>query len=261
MLTDSHCHLHMLELADFNGNIEGIIQIAEENRVEYMLCVGTRLEDVPEILNIANRHVGISASVGLHPNELTDNEPTAEEIVQLASHPKVIAIGETGLDYYRTEEQQPWQIARFRTHIQAAKLCKKPLVIHTRSARADTLAILREEKADKIGGVFHCFTEDWETAKAGLDLGFYISFSGIVTFKNAVEIQEVAKKVPMDRLLIETDCPYLTPIPHRGKMNQPAYVRYIAECIAVLRGESFEKIAQKTTDNYLKLFNLVATAI
>lgn len=256
MLTDSHCHLHMLELTDFDGSLKGILQEAADNRVEYMLCVGTRLEDIPAILKIANQHKGINASVGLHPNEFTDKEPSAEELVQLASDPKVVAIGETGLDYYRTEEQQPWQINRFRAHIQAAKIARKPIIIHTRAARKDTLTILKEEKAEEVGGVFHCFTEDWDTAKAGLDLGFYISFSGILTFKNAIDLQEIAKKVPIDRILIETDCPYLAPIPHRGKMNQPAYVKYIAEYIATLRGESFETIAEKTTHNYLELFKM-----
>lgn len=256
ILSDSHCHLHMLDLAEFKNELDGVIRSASESQVGYLLCVGTKISDSEEIIKIANQYPRVSASVGLHPNETVAVEPTIEELVQLAKHPKVVAIGETGLDYYRTEEKQPWQIERFRNHIAAARLSKKPIIIHTRAARSDTLSILKEENADKIGGVFHCFTEDWETARAGLDLGFYISFSGIVTFKNATDLQEVAKKVPIDRLLIETDAPFLAPVPHRGKMNHPALVRYVAEFIATLRGTSLEAIAQKTTENYLRLFEV-----
>lgn len=259
ILSDSHCHLHMLDLADFKNELDEVIHSAEESEVGYLLCVGTKLSDTEEIIKIANQYPRVSASVGLHPNETTDIEPTVEELVELAQHPKVVAIGETGLDYYRTEEKQPWQIERFRKHIAAARLSNKPIIIHTRAARKDTLNILKEEQANKIGGVFHCFTEDWETARAGLDLGFYISFSGIVTFKNAVELQEVAKKVPLDRLLIETDAPFLAPVPHRGKMNHPALVRYVAEFIASLRSESLETIAERTTENYLNLFKVLPT--
>jgi len=255
ILSDSHCHLHMLDLATFDENLDNVIKAANDNGVKHFLCVGTRLEDLPKILGIAKRYTNVAASVGLHPNEPTEHEPNAERLVSLAANPKVIAIGETGLDYFRTEEKQPWQLSRFRTHIQAAHLAKKPLIIHTRAARSDTLSILKEENAREVGGVFHCFTEDWETAKAALDLGFYVSFSGIITFKNATDLQEVAKKMPLDRILIETDCPYLAPNPHRGKMNHPALVKHVAEFIAVLRGETLELIADKTTENYLKLFS------
>lgn len=257
ILSDSHCHLHMIELADFEGSLDKVLNSAEAAEVGYLLCVGTKLSDCAEILKIAERYPKVSASVGLHPNEPCDIEPTIEQLVELADHPKIVAIGETGLDYYRSEEKQPWQIQRFRNHIAAALQCKKPIIIHSRAARKDTLSILKEEEASKIGGVFHCFTEDWETAKAALDFGFYISFSGIVTFKNAVELQEVAKKIPIDRLLIETDAPFLAPVPHRGKMNHPALVRHVAEFIATLRGESLEKLAGATTQNYLKLFAAV----
>lgn len=255
-LSDSHCHLHMLDLAEFSGSLDKVMEAAKSNQVEHLLCVGTTLEDMPGILRIANHYAGVSASLGLHPNETSPQEPTVEDLLKLAQHPKIVAIGETGLDYYRTEQQQPWQIERFRTHIRAAKQCQKPLIIHTRAARQDTLRILKEEQAETVGGVFHCFTEDWETARQGLDLGFYISFSGIVTFKNAVELQAVAKKIPIDRLLIETDAPYLAPVPHRGKMNQPSYIKCVAEYLAILREKSFEKIAAQTTQNYLNLFGL-----
>lgn len=254
ILSDSHCHLHMLDLNEFSGSLGKVLEAAKGNGVKHFLCVGTRLEDTSTILEIARQYMGISASVGLHPNEAVEQEPSMEELLNLAADPKIVAIGETGLDYYRTEQQQPWQIERFRVHIRAAKQCRKPLIIHTRAARQDTLRILKEEAADTVGGVFHCFTEDWETAKQAVDLGFYVSFSGIVTFKNAVELQEVAKKLPLDRLLIETDAPYLAPIPHRGKMNHPAYVRYVAEFLGNLRNEPLEKIAEQTTENYLALF-------
>jgi len=247
----------MLDLAEFSGSLDKVLEAARDNQVKYMLCVGTTLEDKSEILAIADRYEGVSASVGLHPNEIATKEPSVDELLQLADHPKIVAIGETGLDYYRTEEKQPWQLKRFRTHIVAAKQCRKPLIIHSRAARADTLKLLKEEDAQGVGGVFHCFTEDWETARQALDLGFYISFSGIVTFKNAADLQEVARRIPIDRLLIETDAPYLAPVPHRGKRNQPSFVKYVAECLAELRNESFERVAEQTTKNYLELFGTI----
>lgn len=253
-LIDSHCHLHLMDLAEFNEDVEEVVQNARTHGLSHMLCVGTTLEDTPKIIAIAEQFNDVSASVGLHPNEIAAEEPSVETIVQLATHPKVVAIGETGLDYYRTEAEQPWQQQRFRTHIQAGIKAKKPLIIHTRAAKQDTLTILREENAEKIGGVFHCFTEDWATAEAAMALNFYVSFSGIVTFKNAVELQEVAKKLPLDRMLIETDAPYLAPMPHRGKMNQPAYVRYVAEFLAKLKDISLETLAKQTTENYGRLF-------
>jgi TatD DNase family protein len=196
----------------------------------------------------------LSASVGIHPNiEQTENF-TVEELVSLANHEKVIAIGETGLDYFRSEGDLGWQRERFRVHVEAAKELKKPLIVHTREARKDTMDILENEDAKSAGGIIHCFTEDWETAKRALDIGFYISLSGIVTFKNARELQEVAKKLPLDRILIETDSPYLAPVPHRGKTNQPAFVRHVAEFLATLRGDSIENIAKTTTDNFHTAF-------
>lgn len=253
MLIDSHCHLNMLN--EYPQDLAVIFNNAQDNGVEHMLCVCVTLDKFPEILDIAKNYSQVSASVGLHPTEVTTDEPTAELLIQYAQHEKVVAIGETGLDYYRCEgEDMAWQHARFITHIQVAKQVKKPLIIHTRAAQADTIRFMRNEKAQDAGGVMHCFTEDWDMAKAALDLGFYISISGIVTFKNALQVQDVAKKVPLDRLLIETDAPYLAPVPYRGKPNQPAYVRHTGQAIADLRGISFEGIASATTHNYRTLF-------
>lgn len=250
-LVDSHCHFDLLDLAP--DEIDDVIVRAQEHGVRHFLNVCVSLTDFPQVLATADAYPFVSASVGLHPNN-QEEEVDAETLVRLATPEKVIAIGETGLDYFRSSGDLDWQRARFRTHILAAKQVNKPLIIHTRQAKDDTLAILKSEKADQIGGVMHCFTEDWETAKLALDLGFYISFSGIVTFKNATTIQEVAMKVPLDRMLVETDAPYLAPNPHRGKQNEPAYVHLTAEFIANLRNESVEKIAEHTTSNFFNLF-------
>ena len=196
----------------------------------------------------------IYASVGVHPNERDGRDPEVSDLVRLAQGPKIVAIGETGLDYYRTESAAGWQHARFRNHIRAAKAANKPLIIHTREAATDTLRIMTEEGAQAVGGVMHCFTETWDTARAALDLNFYISFSGIVTFRNAESLRDVARQVPADRLLIETDAPYLAPVPHRGRANEPSYVRYVAECLAAVRGEPVETIAEQTTSNFFRLF-------
>jgi TatD DNase family protein len=254
MLVDSHCHLNMVDYVSLASDIDTIIQAAKENGVQHMLCVGTQLEDIPANLSLAEKYTQISISIGLHPNEPTEHEPSVEQLISLATHPKVVAIGETGLDYYRSQGNIKWQQDRFRVHICAAKELGKPLIIHTRQAREDTINTLKEEQASEVGGVLHCFTEDWNMAKQALELGFYISFSGIVTFKNAVELQEVARKLPLDRMLIETDSPYLAPIPYRGKINQPAYVKQVAEFLATLRGISFEALAEKTTENFYQLF-------
>lgn len=219
-----------------------------------MLCVAINLERFPQLAALASKYADISASVGIHPNEQEANELDVAHLVKLAEHTEVVAIGETGLDYFRSKGDLSWQRKRFRTHIQAAKQIGKPLVIHMRDAAEDTIRIMQEEEAGQVGGVMHCFTEDWDTAKAALDLGFYISFSGIVTFKNAKELKYVAKKIPEDRMLVETDSPYLAPTPFRGKSNQPAYVRYVVEHIAELRNQSFGHIAEITTRNYFKLF-------
>jgi TatD DNase family protein len=226
-----------------------------------MLCVGVNLEKLPEVLALAHAHANIFASVGVHPDAQQGREPSVEELVQLASDPRVVAIGETGLDYYRIQGDKRWQQDRFRRHIHAARQSCKPLIIHTREAAPDTLRIMDDESARDAGGVMHCFTESWETARAALDLGFYVSFSGIVTFRNADALREVARQVPGDRLLIETDAPYLAPVPYRGKINEPAYVRHVAEALAVLRRVEVDSLAQMTTENFFTLFRDAIPAI
>ena len=252
MFIDSHCHLDLL--AQEEGGIDLAINNAKENGVDHILCISIDMSSCHKVIEIVESNRYLSASVGIHPNiEQTENF-TVEELVSLANHEKVIAIGETGLDYFRSEGDLGWQRERFRVHVEAAKELKKPLIVHTREARKDTMDILENEDAKSAGGIIHCFTEDWETAKRALDIGFYISLSGIVTFKNARELQEVAKKLPLDRILIETDSPYLAPVPHRGKTNQPAFVRHVAEFLATLRGDSIENIAKTTTDNFHTAF-------
>lgn len=250
-LTDSHCHLNFESL---RNNLPQVLQNARDNGVGHMLCVGVTLEKFPEVIALAHDHPNIFASVGVHPDEQNGCDPTTDQLVELAQDPRVVAIGETGLDYFRLKGDLRWQQERFRRHIRAARRINKPLVIHTREAAADTLQILREEGADQVGGVMHCFTESWETARAALDLGFYISFSGIVTFRNADALRNVATQVPVNRLLIETDAPYLAPVPYRGKTNEPAFVRYVAERIAQLRGINLDELAATTTKNFFHLF-------
>lgn len=251
MLVDSHCHLNFDPL---NLDTAGVLQRAKDNDVAYFLCVSVNLEDYPQVLELAQKHENIFASVGVHPNEQESEDPSVERLVELAKDDHVVAIGETGLDYFRSEGDLEWQRDRFRRHIQAAKEVKKPLIIHMRDAAEDTLKILKQEGANEIGGVMHCFTGDWETAQTALALNFYISFSGIVTFKSAEELREVARNVPEDRFLVETDCPYLAPVPHRGKTNEPAYVRYVAECLADLRESNYDQIARLSTDSFSRLF-------
>lgn len=256
MLVDSHCHLHMLDLDLFDNSLDNVINQAKANDVGYFLCVSTQLDEYDKLAEIAGHYPEVGASVGIHPNEDFTEEESVTHLRQLADQPHIIAIGETGLDYYRTEgiEQQQKQHERFEQHIDVAKTLNKPLIIHSRAAAEDTIAILKQTQAGDVGGVMHCFCETWEVAEQALTLGFYISISGIVTFKNAASLQEVARKVPMDRMLIETDCPYLAPTPFRGKPNQPAYVRYVAEKIAELRGISYETVAETTTDNFFNCF-------
>lgn len=254
MLVDSHCHLDRLDLSTESGDLDGMLESATAQGVGHLLCVCIDLENFPAVLAAAQRYPHVFASVGVHPNERDGEEPDVERLIALSNHPKVIAIGETGLDYFRSEGDLEWQRERFRTHIRAAKNTGKPLIVHNREAKHDTLQILRAEGAADIGGVLHCFTEDWETARHALDLNFYISFSGIVTFANAKELKQVATRLPLDRLLIETDSPYLAPVPHRGKPNQPAYVRHVAQHIADLRGVSLETIAAASTANFFTLF-------
>lgn len=251
MLIDSHCHIDFEEYA---GRIPQILEDMARNQVTHALCVCVNLADFPRVLALAESHSQLFASVGVHPDQIEDASPKVSDLVERARHPKIVAIGETGLDYYRQNGDLEWQRSRFRTHIRAARECGKPLIIHTRDAGADTLRIMREEDARQAGGVMHCFTETLELARAAIELNFYISFSGIVTFKNALAIKEVAKSVPLERLLIETDSPYLAPVPQRGKTNQPGWVRHVAEEIARLRGISLEAVAEATTANFFRLF-------
>lgn len=256
MLVDSHCHLDRIDLTPYGGDLSKALAAARDVGVGHFLTVGVTLQEHNVLCAIAEKHANVFLSVGLHPNEVVENEPTIETIKELAKHPKVIAIGETGLDFYRTESAQSWQLERFRTHIGVAKELKKPLIIHSRQARQETIQILKEENAKEIGGVMHCFTEDWEMASKALDLGFYVSFSGIITFKNAEELRDVIKKMPLDRILVETDCPYLAPVPMRGKSNEPAYVKYVAEKVAELKGVSFDQIVEQTTKNFNQCFRV-----
>jgi len=251
MYVDSHCHL---DFEDFQGRLPQVLQAMAEAQVGHALCVSVTLDDFPNVLALAEAHPNLYASVGVHPDYPDIPEPTVDDLARLASHPRVVAIGETGLDYYRLKGDLEWQRERFRVHIRAAKASGKPLIIHTRSASDDTIRIMREEGAADIGGVMHCFTESLAVARAALELGFYISFSGIVTFKNAVDLRAVAKEVPLDRTLIETDAPYLAPAPHRGKTNEPAYVVHVARQLAELHGVTPERIGAATTENFFRLF-------
>lgn len=234
--------------------VDEILEHARDNDIEHMLCVAIDMEGSPEIIDLANRYEMVSASVGVHPNTELTTPIDEQAFLEMAADKEVVAVGETGLDYFRSEGNLDWQRDRFRLHIKLAKELNKPLIIHTREAKIDTLRILKEEGADQVGGVMHCFVEDWETAQKAMDLGFYISFSGIVTFKNARELQDVARQVPLEHMLVETDSPYLAPVPYRGKTNQPAFVRHVAEFIAELKQVEFTDVAEKTTKNYYKLF-------
>jgi TatD DNase family protein len=255
MFIDSHCHL---DFPDLQADQSSVFDLMRENAVTHALTISTTLETFPAVRAVAEANANIWCSAGVHPDEqVDDHEPTVEELLGLAAHPKVVAIGETGLDYFRLKEPLDWQRERFRIHIRAAKACAKPLVIHTRNAHADTLRLMREEGASEPGGVMHCFTETKAVADAAMDMNFYISFSGIVTFKSAKELKEVARYVPLNRMLIETDSPYLAPMPYRGKMNQPGYVKHVAEHIAELRGISVEEVAEATTANFFNLFKNV----
>lgn len=255
MLVDSHCHIDCIDLTDFDGGVEDVISNAHVNGVGHFLCVGLEFDTLAGVVNLAERFANVSFSVGVHPNVELEKAVTVDDLLARAGHEKCVAIGETGLDYYRTSSDAEWQRERFRVHIEAAKQCGKPLIIHTRSAAEDTLNIMQQESACDVGGVMHCFAEDWPVAERALAQGFYISFSGIVTFKSAKALQEVAQKVPLNRLLIETDSPYLAPTPFRGKQNQPAYVRYVAEKIAELRDMDTSEIATISTDNFFQLFS------
>ena len=256
MLIDSHCHLDRIDLAPYQNDFANFMLAAKDSQIEHLLTIAIDLESYPAMLSLVSDYPQISVTVGVHPNEQDGKDPTVDELIALGKLDKVIGIGETGLDYFRSEGNLTWQQQRFRNHITAAKTLKKPLIVHTRDAKKDTLRILKEENAAEVGGIIHCFTEDWEFAQSALEMNFYISFSGIVTFNSAKEIKEVAKKVPADRYLIETDSPYLAPVPYRGKPNYPTYVRYVAEHIAELRGTSFNDIAEQSSANFRTLFKL-----
>ena len=257
-LVDSHCHVDFKELLK---NIPDVIDLMMENGVSLALCAGVDIEGFPTILELAQTYPQFLAAVGVHPENTGGHEPDLAELVRLARSPEVIAIGETGLDYYWHKDQPEWQRERFRVHIRAARECGKPLVVHNRDATPDVLRLLREEGAQEVGGVMHCFTESWEVAQEALALDFYISFSGIVTFKNALQVKDVARRVPLERLLLETDSPYLAPVPYRGKLNQPGYVRYVAEEVARLRDLTVAELVRASTENFLRLFPYSSTRL
>lgn len=264
MIVDSHCHLDRLDLTPYDGSLDRALDAARAAGVGRMLNVNIDLEHEADVRAIAERHADVFFSVGVHPAEEESDrraqpeEPTVERLLALAQHPRCIAIGETGLDYHWCKGDTEWQRERFRVHIRAARACHKPLIIHTREARADTLQVLREENAGSVGGIMHCFTEDLATAQAAVELGMHISFSGIVTFRSAVELREVALAMPLERILVETDSPYLAPVPHRGRSNEPRYVADVCAFLAQLRGVSPAEMARITTENFLRLFPAAA---
>ena len=253
-LCDSHCHLDRLDLDSLGGSLEAVLARARAEGVDRMLCVAINLMDLPRVLDAARRYPEVYASVGVHPNEGVEQEPSAAELAALAGEDKVVAIGETGLDCYRSSGDVEWQRRRFRRHIEAARRTGLPLIVHTRDAQADTLRILGEEGADAVGGVMHCFTGTAGEAAAAMEMGFLISFSGIITFRNAGALREVAAGIPEDRLLVETDAPYLAPVPHRGKPNLPAYVALVAACVAEQRGVPVETLVEQSGENFFRLF-------
>ncbi|RDH86101.1 MAG: TatD family deoxyribonuclease [endosymbiont of Galathealinum brachiosum] len=255
MFYDSHCHLDRIDLKDFNNNFSELMDVIQQAQVERMLCVSISLDEYPSMKALVQDRDNIDISVGVHPCDTQDDTVKLQQLIELGSDPKVVAIGETGLDYYYSKDTREQQLSSFQVHMQAANELKKPVIIHTRDAQKDTLDILKEGNVETCGGVLHCFTESWDMARQALDMGMYISFSGIVTFKNAEALREVARQVPDDRFLIETDSPYLAPVPHRGKQNHPGWVGHVAECLAEVRGNSVENIAELSKVNYLRLFD------
>jgi len=250
-LVDSHCHINFPQLRE---RLPELLRNAKENQVGHMLVIATTWENFADVLDMASSYDNLSASIGVHPCTTEGHEPSIAELCQLGTNELVVAVGETGLDYHWNTGDLSWQHERFHRHIEVAKQLQKPLVIHTRAAAADTMQTLKEHNASESGGVMHCFAEDWQIAKKALDIDFYISFSGIVTFKSAPDVQEVARKAPLDRILVETDSPYLAPVPKRGKTNEPAYVKHTAEYVAELRGMQFEELVEATTENFYRLF-------
>ncbi|RZI42788.1 TatD family deoxyribonuclease [Herbaspirillum sp. HC18] len=261
MYIDSHCHINFPELS---ARLPEILGKMAENKVTHALCVSVNMPEFPQVLELAEKYSNVYASVGVHPDYEESPEVSVDDLVRLSAHPKIVGIGETGLDYYRLEGDLEWQRERFRTHIRASRATGKPLIIHTRSASEDTIRVMREEGAGTdaggAGGVMHCFTESLQVAEAAMEMGFYISFSGIVTFKNAKELQAVARAVPIERMLIETDSPYLAPVPQRGKVNEPGFVSHVAEFLAKLKEMPLEQVARHTTDNFFELFKIERTA-
>jgi TatD DNase family protein len=255
MLVDSHCHLDRVDLSPYGGSFDALVDRTRADGVGHMLCVCIDLEHYGGMRRLVDAHDGVSVSVGVHPSEREGREPSVDELVELAADPRVVAIGETGLDYHYNQGDLEWQRQRFRVHIAAARQAGKPLIIHTRDAREDTIRIMREEGAEEAGGVMHCFTETREMAEQALELGFYISFSGILTFKNAEALRDVARHVPLDRLLIETDSPYLAPVPHRGRKNEPRYVIHVADQVAELRGLGRDEVIALTGENFFRVFS------
>lgn len=254
MLIDSHCHLDRLKLDAYNGDLSAAIAAAHERGIQQMLCIGISLENIQTVIDIAQAHPGVVASVGVHPCDVKEGAATAEQLINWASQPKVVALGETGLDYHYETESKEIQHDSFALHLRMGKQIGLPVVVHTREAKADTLALIKEHGSLEHSGVLHCFTEDWEMAKAALDLNYYISISGIVTFKTADQIRDVVRNMPIDRLLVETDSPYLAPIPYRGKPNEPKYVREVAQFVADVRGIPLQELAEHTTENFYRLF-------
>lgn len=257
-LVDSHCHLDRIDLSAHGGDFAAMLATAKAAGVEHCLCVSVDMESFPAMLALVEQHRGLSASVGVHPLYRESAEPTEEQLCRLAAHPRVVAIGESGLDYFYAKEDNSWQRQRFATHIRAARRTGLPLIVHTRGARADTLRLLREEGQGEVVGVLHCFTEDLEMARQAIDMGFLISISGIVTFNNAHQLREVVRALPLDRLLVETDSPWLAPVPHRGKQNEPCLVREVAQCVADLKRLSLDDLARSTSENFFRLFSKAA---
>jgi len=260
VLVDSHCHLDRLQLSPYENGLDDAVAAATERGVSAMLCVCISEENKDAVVSIAERYSHIYASVGVHPSDVADASVAESELISWSKHKKVVALGETGLDYYHTDETKAVQLESFTVHLSAASKLNLPVIVHTRNAREDTIDLIRKHGNVNSAGVLHCFTESWEMAKQALDLNYYISLSGIVTFKNAGELKEVAKQVPIERLLVETDSPYLAPVPYRGKPNEPKYVREVAEYIAELRGISYEALAEATTQNFYRLFSKASSS-
>ncbi|AKH69816.1 hydrolase, TatD family [Spongiibacter sp. IMCC21906] len=258
MLVDSHCHLDRINLDPYDGDLAAAVDAAGQRGVDRLLCIGIDMGNAPDVIAIAERFNNIYASVGVHPLDISDDLCPEDTLLKLADHPKVVAIGETGLDYYYSSDNKAAQQQSFARHLRVSAQCGKPIVVHTRNAREDTLALIQEHGNPNVAGVLHCFTESWEMAEAAIEMGYYISFSGIITFKNAEELREVVRRVPMERLLVETDSPYLAPVPYRGKKNEPKYVVEVAECVAELKGLSFADVASQTSRNFDQLFHLGA---